>query len=181
MPMQIRNVKRPTDIPKAPDEYSVYIPLTKGYFTLIDADDYEWVSYYNWYTMTKSKNGIYAGRKINKGQHTIYLAREIMDCPNDLVVDHINGDALDNRKQNLRICTHRQNMINRRKINISQNIPYRGVTKCRVSGRYITVIAPNRKRIQIGRYDSIEDAARAYDNAAKEVYGQFAKLNFPSQ
>ncbi len=93
-------------------------------------------------------------------------------------VDHINGDGLDNRKENLRICDTSKNVINRSigKINTSG---YKGVNWRKKSKKWVARIGFNNKRIYLGDFNNKEDAARAYDTAALKYYGEFAKLNFP--
>ena len=96
------------------------IPLTKGKFTLVDGEDYIWLSQWKWYAQ-KSKYTSYAART-QYGSHAkgwrgkvtkIDISREIMHPPSELVVDHINGNGLDNRKRNLRICTQSENCKNK--------------------------------------------------------------------
>lgn len=110
----------------------------------------------------------------------IYLHREIMKPDSGLSVDHINGDGLDNRRSNLRIVTHAQNMQNRRtqKNNKSGFI---GVSmlksgKKRVK-KYIADIRTNGKSIRLGYFLTPHEAAIAYNKKALELFGQFAKLN----
>lgn len=105
------------------------------------------------------------------------LSRLIAQPERHLVVDHINGDPLDNRRGNLRICTVQQNNWNRkRRPNGSSS--FKGVSA--VGGRFTAHIAPNGKMIYLGSFETEEEAARAYDKAAREHYGEFACLNFPS-
>ena len=82
------------------------IPLTKGKFAVVDAGDFVMVAQYDWYA-SKSRNDFYAVRNvIENGRRTkLYMHRFIMDCPSGMVVHHINGDTLDNRRSNLEVCT----------------------------------------------------------------------------
>lgn len=95
------------------------IPLTQGKFAKVDDADYEWLSQYNWYakktTAIYSLYGLYYAarfQRIKKVKTTIYMHREIANCPPGKEVDHINHDTLDNQRENLRCCTRAENMAN---------------------------------------------------------------------
>jgi hypothetical protein len=92
------------------------------------------------------------------------------------VVDHINGDTLDNRRANLRVCTKSENNRNRRKLHPTTS-RFKGVYKN--TKPWIALIECNGKQFVLGRFASEEEAALAYDKAAKEHFGSFARLNFP--
>lgn len=108
----------------------------------------------------------------------LYLHRLILAAPRHLTVDHANGDGLDNRRQNLRLASRSQNNANRTSLSKSG---FRGVYFW--SGRFEAYIAnPERgskKNIRLGSFGTAEEAARAYDQAAVERFGEFARLNFP--
>jgi len=106
------------------------------------------------------------------------MHRLIMDPPRGYVVDHINGDGLDNRRANLRLATHAQNGRNRRKIKkgISK---YKGVSWEESTGKWRALIHVDRKKISLGCYKDEVTAAKVYDKAAKKYHGEFARLNFP--
>ena len=91
------------------------IELSKGKCALVDNEDYERLMQYKW-CASKTKIGYYSIRKdyTSGKQKTILMHRIIMDCPKGMIVDHINHNALDNRKENLRICTNSQNLMNQR-------------------------------------------------------------------
>jgi hypothetical protein len=91
-------------------------------------------------------------------------------------VDHANGDSLDNRSQNLRIATKAQNAMNSKAIG---SCGFKGVSKT-ASGKYSAKITANWRSEYMGLFESAEDAARAYDAAARRLHGQFARLNFPN-
>lgn len=95
----------------------------------------------------------------------------------DEMVDHKNRDPLDNRRENLRICTPQQNCFNRNMS--SRNVTgYKGV---QAVPPFKVTISVNGKRKSIGSYNTAEEAARAYDKVAKKYYGEFASLNFPDE
>jgi hypothetical protein len=97
-----------------------------------------------------------------------------------MVIDHANGDTLDNRKVNLRICTRADNKRNRG-IPSNNTLGYKGVALTKSKKRYMARIGSGRgKHMYLGTYDTIEEAARAYDAKAKELFGEYAYLNFPN-
>jgi hypothetical protein len=148
------------------------VNLTKGYVALVDDEDYELVSQYKWYP-EKGTNTYYAkgniGNKFRDGSirmHNLILGK---------LVDHINGDGLDNRRENLRLCTNSQNQMNKVAWGKSN---FKGVDFHIGSKLWRSRIQLNGKSIFIGRFSSEEAAALAYDAKAKELFGDFAKLNF---
>jgi len=161
------------------------IPLTKGYFTKVDDEDYEEFASVRWYTaIIKGKNRVYprarrAIRNVHGGkrQKFIWLSREIVNAPKGKWVDHINGDTLDNRKSNLRICTPSGNAANREKP-ITNTSGYKGVRKAnsRKNG-WRAQIKVDGKFKHLGNFSSKKDAARAYNKAAKKYRGEFARPN----
>lgn len=107
-----------------------------------------------------------------------YLHREIMGNPEGFVIDHVNGDKKDNRKYNLRKCSTQENIWNSKPQEGSSK--YKGVCWDRSRNKWTSHIKVDRQSIHLGRYDVEEDAAKAYDEAAKKHYGQFARLNLES-
>lgn len=93
-----------------------------------------------------------------------------------LYIDHRNGNGLDNRRDNLRRATMSQNIANQFPRGGSSK--YKGVCRSKRSGGWLAQICVNRKSIYLGRFGTEEEAARAYDVKAKEVWGEFARLNF---
>jgi len=156
------------------------IKLTQGRFAIVDDEDYEIFSSFNWYT---SSSG-YAIRMSLKSEHksnkrkTIILHRIIVKCPEGKEVDHINGDRLDNRRTNLRVCSHQQNTRNVR-MPFTNTTGYKGVTSnnsCKVNP-WAAKIWCNERLIYLGGYPTKEEAALAYNKKAKELFGEFALLN----
>lgn len=154
-----------------------YIPLTKGKVAVVDAGDYGWLSLHTWYAMSPGGRYYAARRRHDK---LIAMHREIMVPVDGYVVDHIDGDGLNNRRSNLRICTRQQNYCNRAKSPGRTSI-YKGVSYHKMSGKYIASIRSCGERRYLGIYDSEVEAARAYDRAAVELHGEFAWLNFPEE
>jgi hypothetical protein len=149
------------------------IPLLSDHGeTLVDDKDFEWLNQWNW---SWGKGG-YAVRTFNS-KPTIYMHRLILGCPPQMECDHIDGNRLNNQRINLRICTHRQNSLNRAREynNVSG---YKGVYYC--NGKYIQARIRNHdKDIYIGTFPDLISAAKAYDKKATELWGEYARLNFP--
>ena len=99
---------------------------------------------------------------------------------NGKTVDHINGVTLDNRRCNLRLASHSENMRNT-KLRKNNKTGYKGVCWDIVNKRYHVTIRYNGKKIFLGRFDNIIEAAKAYDDGAKKYFGDFARLNFPEK
>lgn len=148
------------------------IKLTQNRIALVDDEDYDEVIKYNWYYA----KGYAVRRNYDGGADgTIYLHREIAKTPSDMFTDHINRNKLDNRKENLRICTKSQNRANIGHLH-SNTSGYKGVFIS--NGRWRAQITVNKCRIELGYFDDPKSAAIAYDNAAKLYLGEFAGLNF---
>lgn len=162
--MNLREPLRPdTDIDIACRE----IPLTKGLVAIVDADLFDWLSQWKWCASDGGRGKFYASARCGQ------MHRLLLNFPLGLVVDHINGDGLDNRLLNLRPVTPIQNSYNRRgKLN---GTGFKGVYARK--GRFIAQI--DSPRTHIGMFDTAEEAARAYDAVALARYGEFAWTNFP--
>jgi hypothetical protein len=172
--------KRPKPVrtvpPDPPDDSVRYIALTKGRYAIVDAADYEVLNRYRWCVSGKGSRA-YAVR-CHKGTH-ISMHRFLMKPPKGMVVDHINGNGLDNRRSNLRICTQQQNLYNSRPKGKSSR--FKGPCWDKSRQKWIVIIRYEGRNMQIGRFDDEVEAARAYDRKAYELFGEYAWLNFPEE
>ncbi|MBL0233220.1 MAG: HNH endonuclease [Chitinophagaceae bacterium] len=149
----------------------VCLKISKGLETIIDVDSYNFLIKNNnlkW-NAQKCGNRYYVSK--NKLNKKIYLHRYIMDCPDGFCIDHINGDSLDNRKENLRICSFRENSRN-----LIKDV-FKGVTKTK-NGKYQAQITYNNNHVTLGVFSSESEAARVYDIAAALLFKEYAALNF---
>ncbi len=154
------------------------IDLTRGYVTTVDADNHAALSGKGWYAHTR-RGKVYAVRH-SDDDHTKmeHLHRIVAGAPPRMVVDHINGNTLDNRRENLRVCTHANNMRNRGGPATHNTTGFIGV-KVRKSGRFTAYIRSQGTSYTAGTFDTAEEAARARDRLTIQLHGEFAALNFP--
>src|SRR4030066_2139964 len=145
------------------------IILTQGKTTIVDDEDYEWLSKWKW-----SYSGEYArrGTKVNGVNKTNYMHKEILNAPNGFQGDHINFDKLDNRRANLRICNQSQNTFNR-PLRPDNKSGYKGVCWHKHKNKWHARVKINGKHIHLGYYSNLLDAAHAYLEGAKDIYGEF--------
>lgn len=152
------------------------IPLTRGQFTVVDDEDFDRMNGYNWYAWSSVEGNFYAKRrqKIGPKYKNFSMANEILGVTGKEMVDHRNRITLDNRKRNLRICTHAENMRNRGKFKncLSQ---FKGVTQ--QGRRFCARIMCNRVAYNLGTFDTEIEAALAYNKAARFHFGNFASVN----
>lgn len=140
-------------------------------FCIVDKEDEEKLNQYSWY-----KND--AGYALNKsGKIAIRMHRLLMNCTNDMVVDHINRNKLDNRKENLRIVTQSNNGKNLTKTSSNTTSKYKGVCWYKRDKKWRAYIVLNNKQVHLGYFDNQISAAEAYNHKAKELFKEFANLN----
>jgi hypothetical protein len=154
------------------------ISLGEGQWTIVDSKDYYRLMDYKWWVHGNGTN-LYAARTAITAElrsRIIYLHRQIMDPPPTLLVDHRNTDSLDNRRANLRLATQVQNMQNRRKRKNTSS-RFIGVHFDKQRLRWSVHIRHNGRKLWLGRFTDEISAARVYDKAAKEYFGEFARLN----
>jgi len=155
-----------------------YIPLTHGAFAIVDAGDYAFLMEWDWYLKRSRRGKLYAARSVNnklrKGIITMHGV--LLPTPDGMEPDHINGDGLDNRRGNLRAATHQQNMWNRGS-QIGSSSKYKGVSLFRPRGYYKATIMKDGLIRHLGYFWDEEEAAITYNRAAKELFGEFARLN----
>ena len=154
-----------------------WIYLGQQRFTLVDQGDFEELQRFNWHYHSDGRgSGCVARNRLladRPGGKWVYLHRDLLGEPAS-EIDHKNGDTLDNRRQNLRIASRIQNTRNRRRIG-----QFKGVVFRARSNRYEAKIGVEGRRIWLGQFPSAQEAARAYDDAARQYFGDFACLNFP--
>jgi len=150
------------------------ISLTRGLFTTVDDTDFEWLNQWKWYAMN-NKSTFYAVR--NAGwpiQKRIWMHRLIMNTPNELEVDHKDGNGLNNTRENLRNCTHAQNgKNNKERINNSsgsKGIHWR-------NGKWYARIMVDSKSIHLGCFSNKDEATHAYSEAVKKYHGEYTRIN----
>lgn len=164
----------------ATDSNTREIPLTQGKVALVDADDYERLAQFNWYALY-SPSGFYAVRKsptVNGKRTMIIMARVILDAESGLMVDHISGDTLDNRRSNLRFATRAENGANRISGTRLTSSCYKGVTWNAKQSKWQAQICANGKKTYLGIFADEIAAAHAYDTAARTHFKEFARPNF---
>lgn len=145
---------------------------------LIDDEDYNLISQYSWYLHKNKSGNKYARtchKTINYKSYHIYMHHMILGKRQGFEEDHINGNGLDNRRQNLRFVTRSQNNMNRIKRRGTSN--YKGVFWSTQADKWQSRIRKDNRLYHIGFFLSETDAAIAYDNKAKELFGEYAVLN----
>ena len=155
------------------------IPLIRNQHAIIDDADYLIISSFKWVLLENLQNphwAKYAKTKINN--KTVFMHRMIIQPEAGLIVDHINGNGLDNRRSNLRIVTSSQNSQNR--ITNYGTSKYKGVSWYKSSKTWTAQIRKKGRQLKhLGYFKNEITAAKIYDEAALEYFGEFAQLNFP--
>lgn len=152
------------------------IPLTQGKFALVDDEDFEKLNKHKW---TFQARGYAYRRNPDKEKSLVlWMHRVIMNPECGMEVDHINGNKLDNRKENLRLATRSQNGHNM-PLHKRNTSGFKGVTFWKRDNNWKSQITVDGKNLHIGYFEDPKDAAKAYDKSAREHFGEFARLNFP--
>jgi hypothetical protein len=161
----------------------VSLLLASNRSTLIDIDDYEWASQFSWCAPPagRRKNLHYVIRS-RTGASPTSMHRSLMNAVKGEIVDHRNGNTLDNRRANLRKCTKSENKRNTfRYARAVKGKPYKGIGQDkRYPDTYYAAVYVDGKKITCTKFKTPEEAARGYDRLALQYYGEFAALNFPS-
>jgi hypothetical protein len=162
---------------KRDERESREIQLTQGRVATVDSEDFEWLSKLKWCAHERGRTW-YARREASN--KTIFMHRAILEYHSyDLTsgeVDHINGDGLDNRKSNLQVITHAEN-IRKSKMPVNNKSGFRGVSWHKGDDRWQAIIEVNNIKKYIGSFKSKIEAALAYNEAATKYFGKFANLN----
>ncbi len=146
------------------------IALSKGQFALVDDEDFDRVNQHTWWAFPYRHGNYRARGRINRKE--IYMHRFIINAPKGMCVDHINHDALDNRKFNLRLCTIQQNTFNQGRVNNKHGL--KGIYLCSQTNKWVAQIVKDGKRRCIGYFKTKEKAHAEYVKKAKELFGEFA-------
>lgn len=151
------------------------IPLSKGKYTIVDDGDFEQLSAWKWHTNARG----YAMRTTHTRDadnkricHKVYMHRQIINTPDGMLTDHINGDKLDNRRENLRVVTVKQN-------NWNTGIPSHNSTGVKGvywrANRWEAAISQNNRKVHLGRFVNQSEAVQAYNKAALKLRGQYVR------
>lgn len=157
----------------------VLVPLTQGCYAMVDEEDFRKICQHNWF-VTRSGCNLYAstwtGTDDRGKRIALRMHRAIMNPPAGYVVDHINGDGLDNRKCNLRLVTHTENCFNQR-VASNNKSGYKGVSYHRRDEKWGAKITVRTQPVWLGYFQTAVEAAKAYNEAAIKHYGELARLN----
>jgi hypothetical protein len=149
------------------------VPISNGKFAKVDDEDFELVSEFHWHMdgAGYARTNVWSENKKPR-MHRLILN----DVDTELHIDHINGDKLDNRKINLRVLTCSQNAMNRGP-QMNNSSGYKGVIFDRSRNKWRAEICVNKKRKYLGRYETAEEAALAYNQASIKYHGEFGFIN----
>lgn len=157
------------------------IKLTQGKVALVDDEDFEKLNILKWAAMKRRKHidkfVAFRNGYINGKMRVIRMHRFILNVTDSKIqVDHINGNPLDNRKENLRLCSNAENNMNK-EIRPDNTTGYKGVYFHKRANKYLSQIWYNQKHYYLGLFESPIDAAKVYNAKAIELHGEFAYLN----
>jgi len=154
------------------------IALTKGQVALVDDDDFEQLSKFKWQALWQPGRRVFVAVRSTPrpNQKTVFMTRQIMRAPAEKEVDHHDHNTLNNQRANLRVCTGSQNQGNSRQRKGCSS-RFKGVCWHRDHQKWIARIRKTYKLQHLGYYADEREAARAYNQAAIEHFGEFAYLN----
>lgn len=158
------------------------IPLTRSLVALVDDEDFDWLNQWRWHAHEHNKGQFHAARYVRTEVITrwgrkykrLLMHREIMGAPEGMDIDHRDHNELHNWRGNLRICTRSQNTANKER-NINNKSGYKGV--CRWHNQWRAAVKCQGQKYYLGDFPTKEEAARAYNEAAVQLFGEFAYVN----
>ena len=155
------------------------IKLTQGKFALVDDEDFLWLSKWKWRYKSGKQVAIRTNLPASNGRSKteISMHRALKNSPKTVYISHRNGDYLDNRKSNLRVCLRTETSMGQRKKSTVMTSRFKGVCFKKDRTNWHAQIMKNGKNYYLGVFDSEEDAALAYNEAAQKMFGEFARLN----
>lgn len=171
---RLRRVAQMESLVGVPEPGTRWVPLTRNEISIVDEEDYDRVNEHIWFS---SGRGNHIQAIAHFGKSTILMSRFIMNAKSGEEVDHINHDTLDNRRSNLRLCSHAENHRNLVKFKNGITSKFKGVCFDPSRKKYRAYGVLNYKQHHIGRFDKELDAATAYNAWASEHHGEFACLN----
>lgn len=170
---RLKMLKRSKPIQQILNSKNRLIPLTQGKYAIVDRQDFEYLSQFQWYTVRSHDNGqpiSYAARSVNVNGKKVrsWMHVELMNTPPKLHTDHKNHNGLDNRRKNLRIVTPSINILNSR-LRSDNTSGYKGINKTKF-GTWTVTIGINKKKIYLGCFKVLEEAVKARTKAEKEAF-----------
>ena len=154
------------------------IKLSWGKWAIVDAEDYGRLRKYKWCAIYSGRS--WYAKTFGMDGTVLSMHRMVVDAAKGLIVDHIDHNGLNNRRSNLRLCTRKQNNYNTRPRKGCTS-KYKGVSFSKEKNRFRVFINYNKKQYYIGVFKDEIEAAKAYDKKARELFGEFAYLNFPQE
>ena len=150
--------------------------MTQGKYALVDNENYSFLNQWKWYAHLEHGNW-YAIRNygLRPFRKRIRMQQVVLDTNN--LVDHIDGNGLNNQSRNLRLATNAQNLYNK-DINKNNSTGYKGVHFNKIANKFQAGITIDGKKVYLGLFENVIDAAKKYDEKAVEFFGEFAKTNF---
>ena len=158
------------------------IPLTGGEFAMVDDADYDHLSQWKW-KAKEDKGNLYACRrfKTDSGKSkSILMHREILKAPPGAIIDRKDGNGLNNQRENIRLCSYEQNAMNRKKRRGCSS-KFKGVHYDPRRNKWRVQIVANGRKIRLNSFSSEAEAAAVYDRMARELFGDFSRVNSPPQ